>query len=151
MSMENSSDTTVNRTSDLMVFRAVPQPTAQPRAPITSVIFYILASYEVWCKNSLRKCTVVTKHVGEIQGKWIYFYVRFVGAFSRFSKNKICRVSRITVRIMAMVNMGSRQHKSSVKLRRASCITQKRRKDSRSTFRQDNYWSQPTSSACNNK
>jgi hypothetical protein len=51
MLMENSSDTTVNRTRHLMACRAVPQPTAQPRAPVTNVIFYILASYKIWCKK----------------------------------------------------------------------------------------------------
>ena len=41
MSVKNSSDTIGNRTRDLPVFSAVPQPTAPPRAPILHIYIYI--------------------------------------------------------------------------------------------------------------
>ena len=45
MSVKNSSDTIGNRTRDVPACSAVPQPTAPPRAPLSSLVAYKIKEY----------------------------------------------------------------------------------------------------------
>ena len=63
--MKNSSDTIVNRTRDLPVCRAVPQPTALRRDPsqyltkyIKKIIYNYIQRYELWADQILWGATL---------------------------------------------------------------------------------------------
>jgi hypothetical protein len=54
MSMKNSNDTTGNRTRDLSACSAVPQPTAPPRAPPQSLVYFCKIPTKSDCTRTFR-------------------------------------------------------------------------------------------------